>query len=107
MNEPKQKLIDQQMLALLDSLRKSGALNMGESNWYNARRGAMGGLEVAAARSASTTQMADADQSADSGAVAVADNVVAPAARALSRLERKTIEKILSSHGIATPAGQA
>ena len=66
MNEPKQKLIDLQMLALLDSLRKSGALNMGESNWYNARRGAIGGLEVAARTPDSSA--------GDDGAVAVAED---------------------------------
>ncbi len=90
MNEPKQKLIDQQLLVKLDSLRKSGAMNLGESNWYNARRPAIGGIEGAVPATDGETTVACAE-----------------APRALSRLERKTIEKILSSHGVAHPSAQA
>ena len=91
MNEPKQKLIDQQLLTKLDSQRMSGALILGESNWYNARRPGIGGIEGAVSQAAASTD----------GETAVAC-VEAP--RALSRLERKTIEKILSSHGVAHPS---
>jgi hypothetical protein len=95
-NEPKQKLIDQQLLMQLDSLRKSGALNLGEANWYNARRPGIGGLETAGTRSHENA--ADVAEAVDT-AVAVVE-----APRALSRLERKTIEKILLSHGVASPS---
>ncbi len=91
MSEPKQKLIDQQLLVKLDSLRKAGALNLGESNWYNARRPAIGGIE----RAANPESASDASLAAGSSVACVEPP------RALSRLERKTIEKILSAHGVA------
>ncbi len=94
MNEPKQKMIDLQLLVKLDSLRKAGALNLGEANWYNARRPAIGGIE----RAVSPAAAPDSDAAAETAVTCV------DAPRALSRLERKTIEKILSSHGVTSTA---
>ena len=59
MNEPKQKLIDQQMLALPGFA--AWQLNMGESNWYNARRGAIGGLEGTAPAQDTSTRYPSGD----------------------------------------------
>ena len=94
MTEPKQKQIDQELLVKLDTLRKAGALNLGESNWYNARRPGIGGLNQAV----STEPSAEA-------AEPTVSRVDSP--RALSRLERRTIEKILSSHGVTATSAQA
>ena len=101
MSEPKQKQIDQDLLLKLDTLRKSGALNLGESNWYDARRPSIGGMELAACGTAVADSHADV-----SAAVNAADTTVSriDAPRALSRLERRTIEKILASHGVTAQA---
>ncbi len=102
MSEPKQKQIDQELLLKLDTLRKSGTLNLGESNWYDARRPAIGGMALAASAIAVAESTASEGAASDSAADTTVSRVDSP--RALSRLERRTIEKILASHGVTAQA---
>ena len=91
MSEPKQKLIDQQLLVKLDSLRKAGTLNLGESNWYNARRPGIGGIELAA----------NPDSASDATLAAGSAVACVEAARPLSRLGAEDDREDPLAHGVA------